>query len=86
MHQHDDDDNNNNDNNNNLQLPILFNDADHDVCYRFTGDFTMDVIASTAFGLQVNSQKERDNPFVMHAWMAFQAIRISNPVLLAMSE
>jgi len=46
----------------------------------------MDVIASTAFGLQVNSQKERDNPFVVHAWQAFQAIRISNPVLLSMSE
>ncbi|KAK2163276.1 hypothetical protein NP493_1469g00025 [Ridgeia piscesae] len=51
---------------------------------QFTGDFTMDVIASTAFGLQVNSQKERDNPFVVHAWQAFQAIRISNPVLLSM--
>ena len=31
----------------------------------------MDVIASTAFGIRVESQKDRNNPFVLHAQKAF---------------
>ena len=45
----------------------------------------MDVIASTAFGLQVDSQTETDNQFVVHARNAFAALRITNPVILMMS-
>lgn len=35
--------------------------------------FTMDVISSTAFGLQVNSQKEKDNQFVKYARKAMRS-------------
>ena len=31
----------------------------------------MDVIASTAFGIQLDSQKDKDNAFVKHARNAF---------------
>nr|AGO32790.1 Cyp3A [Azumapecten farreri] len=34
---------------------------------KFIGGFTMDVIASTAFGLDVNSQNNPDDPFLKHA-------------------
>ncbi|XP_060085825.1 cytochrome P450 3A24-like [Ylistrum balloti] len=34
---------------------------------RFIGGFTMDVIASTAFGLDVDSQNNPDDPFTKHA-------------------
>ncbi|XP_076848461.1 thromboxane-A synthase isoform X2 [Brachyhypopomus gauderio] len=35
--------------------------------HRCFGCFTMDVIASVAFGIQVDSQKDPENPFVHHA-------------------
>ena len=41
----------------------------------------MDVIASTAFGIRVNSQKDRNNEFVKHARRAFVVPRL-NPALL----
>ncbi|XP_051791278.1 thromboxane-A synthase isoform X2 [Erpetoichthys calabaricus] len=39
--------------------------------HKCLGCFTMDVIASVAFGTQVNSQKNPDNPFVKHAQTFF---------------
>ena len=51
---------------------------------RITGNFTMDVIASTGFGLEIDSQLYPDTPFVKHAKAAFAALKITNPVLLAM--
>ena len=37
----------------------------------YAGSYTMDVIASTAFGLQINSQKDKNNRFVCMAKKAF---------------
>lgn len=37
----------------------------------FTGGYTMDVIASTGFGIQVDSQKDKNNDFVKYAKKAF---------------
>ncbi|KAI0235175.1 Cytochrome P450 3A24 [Lamellibrachia satsuma] len=45
----------------------------------FMGAFTMDVIARTVFGLQVNSQLEPDSPFVLHAKQAFGRLKRFNP-------
>ena len=33
-------------------------------CLQLFGGYTMDVIASTSFGIQVDSQRNSDNPFV----------------------
>ena len=41
----------------------------------------MDVVASTAFGTHVNSQVEKDNPFVKHAKEAFD-INFTDPRVL----
>jgi hypothetical protein len=35
--------------------------------FRIASGYTMDVICSTSFGMQVNSQKEKENQFVTHA-------------------
>ena len=42
----------------------------------------MDVIASTAFGLEINSAKDRNNELVKHAKKFFNG-SFWNPVLLA---
>ena len=39
---------------------------------RYTGCLSMDVIASTAFGLELNSQEDHEHPFVVHAKKAFK--------------
>ncbi|XP_048405320.1 thromboxane-A synthase [Stegostoma tigrinum] len=39
--------------------------------HRYYGCFSMDVVASVAFGTQVDSQKNPDDPFVKHAKMIF---------------
>ena len=41
----------------------------------------MDVIASTAFGIQLDSQKDKDNAFVKHA-SSFDFSLTKNPVML----
>uniref|UniRef100_A0AAQ4NRD9 Thromboxane-A synthase n=1 Tax=Gasterosteus aculeatus aculeatus TaxID=481459 RepID=A0AAQ4NRD9_GASAC len=45
------------------------------------GCFTMDVIASVAFGTQVDSQKSPDDPFVRHAQMFF-SFSFFRPIML----
>ncbi|XP_067907160.1 thromboxane-A synthase isoform X1 [Heterodontus francisci] len=40
--------------------------------HRYYGCFSMDVIASVAFGTQVDSQKNPEDPFVKHAKMIFK--------------
>lgn len=45
------------------------------------GCFTMDVIASVAFGTQVDSQKNPENPFVKHAKIFF-SFTLFRPLLL----
>ncbi|XP_072340366.1 thromboxane-A synthase isoform X3 [Scyliorhinus torazame] len=39
--------------------------------HRYYGCFSMDVVASVAFGTQVDSQKNPEDPFVKHAKMVF---------------
>ena len=46
-----------------------------------SGTFTMDVIASTAFGLDLNTKDDRNNEFVQHATKAFN-ISLMNPQVL----
>ena len=45
------------------------------------GFFTMDVISSTAFGIDVNSAKDNSNKFVYHAKKLFE-LNLSNPFIL----
>lgn len=45
------------------------------------GCFTMDVIASVAFGTQVDSQNNQDDPFVRHAQMFF-SFSFFRPIML----
>ncbi len=47
----------------------------------YAGSYTMDVIASTAFGLQIDSQKDKDNSFVRMAKKAFD-FSMFNPVFI----
>ncbi|KAM6926464.1 thromboxane-A synthase isoform 1-T4 [Lycodopsis pacificus] len=49
--------------------------------HRCFGCFTMDVIASVAFGTQVDSQKNPDDPFVRHAQMFF-SFSFFRPIML----
>lgn len=48
--------------------------------HRCFGCFTMDVIASVAFGTQVDSQKNPDDPFVYHA-QKFFSVTIFRPIM-----
>ena len=45
----------------------------------------MDVIASTAFGIRVNSQKDRNNEFVKKARRAF-VVPPFNPAMIILSK
>ena len=45
----------------------------------------MDVIASTAFGIRVDSQKDRNNPFVVNAKKAFE-ISLRSPIFILRSK
>ncbi|KAK7882256.1 hypothetical protein WMY93_028430 [Mugilogobius chulae] len=49
------------------------------------GYFTMDVIASVAFGTQVDSQNNPDDPFVHHAQM-FLSLSVFRPIKLFFSD
>ena len=44
--------------------------------------FTMDVISSTAFGLKIDSQKDKNNQFVTMAKKIFER-NLLNPIFLA---
>ncbi|KAK3101224.1 hypothetical protein FSP39_001916 [Pinctada imbricata] len=50
---------------------------------RYFGGFTMDVIASTAFGIDVSSNKNPDDPFVKNA-AELVNISLSSPIILMM--
>ena len=47
-----------------------------------SGSFTMDVITTTAFGLDLNTKEDRNNAFVQHATKAFN-IKLTNPLVLS---
>ncbi|CAG2220223.1 unnamed protein product [Mytilus edulis] len=51
-----------------------------DVC-KYCGSFSMDVIASTAFGMDVDAQNDPDNAFIKNAKKAFSS-GLKNPMLL----
>uniref|UniRef100_A0A4W5RD22 Thromboxane-A synthase n=1 Tax=Hucho hucho TaxID=62062 RepID=A0A4W5RD22_9TELE len=53
--------------------------------HRCFGCFTMDVIASVAFGTQVDSQKDPDDPFVYHA-QKFFSFSFFRPIMFVFSE
>merc|ERR1711976_611145 len=46
-----------------------------------TGAYSMDVIASTAFSLDIDSQKDLNDPFIVHAKKTFRP-NITNPLIL----
>ncbi|KAL0968495.1 hypothetical protein UPYG_G00267600 [Umbra pygmaea] len=62
--------------------------------HRCFGSFTMDVIASVAFGTQVDSQNDPDDPFVCHAqkffsfsfFTPFMAVLIAFPFLTPLAR
>ena len=53
--------------------------------YRISGCFTMDVIGTTAFGLEVNSQKDPNNEFVVMGKKAF-TMSLRSPVVIISSK
>ncbi len=50
---------------------------------RMYGGFSMDAIARCGFGLEVDSQKNKDDPFIKHAKMAFNFSFFKPSLLLA---
>jgi len=46
----------------------------------------MDVIARTVFSLEVDSQLDPNNPFVVHASKAFTDVSITNPIIFLSSK
>ena len=63
------------------KLKIAFRNKGFDFP-RSAGLFTMDVIASTAFGLKVDSQKDKNNQFVTMVNKIFER-SLLNPIFLA---
>ena len=49
---------------------------------RFAGSYTVDVIASTAFGLDINTKEDCNNQFVVMARKAFNFQRFSPAILV----
>ena len=45
------------------------------------GAFSMDVVASVGFGLDIDSQNDVESDFVKHAKLSFD-FRVDNPVLI----
>jgi hypothetical protein len=46
--------------------------------------FTMDAIASTAFGIEIDSQKQHDDPFVRNLEKIFKMARLKRiPIFLS---
>ena len=46
----------------------------------------MDVIARSAFGIEVNSKRDEDNPFVTNAKKFFRTLSVMNPVALMLCK
>ena len=46
----------------------------------------MDVIARTLFSLDVDSQVDHNNPFVVHASLAFTNVSLANPIIFLCSK
>ena len=53
--------------------------------FSIMGAFTMDVIASSAFGLDIDSQKDPDNLFISYGKKLF-AVQLTSPWILIMSK
>lgn len=53
--------------------------------YRCYGCFTLDVVGSVAFGTQVDSQKNPDDPFVKNCKKFFE-ISLLRPILILTSK
>ena len=53
------------------------------IYFRSAGLFTMDVITSTAFGLKIDSQKDKNNQFVTMAKKLFDFSFFSPLVIIA---
>ena len=50
------------------------------------GEYTMDVIARTAFSIELDTQKNPNSPFVLYAKKLFQPTSFIRPVLLIFSK
>ena len=64
-----------------LRAAVMLINKDFDFL-RSAGLFTMDVIGSTAFGLKIDSQKDKNNQFVTMAKKIFER-NLLNPIFLA---
>ena len=66
---------------------MCINDTDFSIilCFSIMGAFTMDVIASSAFGLDIDSQKDPDNLFISYGKKLF-AFQFTSPWFLIMSK
>ena len=49
------------------------------------GNFTMDVLSATAFGIQVNAAQDKENDFVKHA-KKFFVMDFVNPLVIAFGK
>lgn len=55
-------------------------------CFRYFVAFALDTIAGTAFGIQIDSQKDLSNPFVVNSSKLFSNGFIKNKFLLLSGE
>ena len=54
--------------------------------FSYMGAYTMDVIASVAFGIDVDSQTDRNNAFVKHAKKSFNLDISREPMFMLLSK
>ena len=56
------------------------------IYFSLLGCFTMDVIASTSFGVDINSQRDSNNEFVKNAKIVMRSAETTSPLLLIGSK